>query len=112
MTALNRQREKLLGKPSLKSDECAVCGGRATNQHHVIPRGAGGTGSKELEALIPTVSLCGMGNVTGCHGAVHKGRIEFDYDEERQLWKWRRKGATAWHACHGQVHWKTYGGRR
>lgn len=111
MTALNRQQARYLDKPSLKSDVCAVCGRKAANDHHVIVKGLGGV-SKELEKRIPTISLCGMGNVTGCHGAAHKHRIEFEYDDDRELWLWRRKGCSAWHACFGQERWTTFGAKR
>ena len=71
---LNETNKHLIGKPSLKSDYCVVCGARATNQHHVIQKGMGGS-----KAKIPTVSLCGMGNTSGCHGKAHSGRLHFDY---------------------------------
>lgn len=73
---INRLNEHLLDKPSLKSDTCCVCGAPASNDHHVIPKGMGGS---KLAKRIPTVSLCGMGNTSGCHGKAHSGRLFFDY---------------------------------
>ena len=99
MAALNEQRKKLLGKPSIDSDVCAVCGRPATNRHHVIPKGIGGT---RLEREIPLIPLCGMGNVSGCHAAAHRHEIEFNYDEGRELWVWRRRGCQTWRVCLGQ----------
>jgi hypothetical protein len=47
-----------------------VCQGRATNIHHRLPRGAGGTNSKAN-----LLHLCGSGT-TGCHGWVESHRKE------------------------------------
>ena len=78
---LNETNKHLIGKPSLKSDYCVVCGARATNQHHVIQKGMGGS-----KAKIPTVSLCGMGNTSGCHKLAHEGKLHFYwFDEEYEL---------------------------
>lgn len=73
---MNNLNEHLLGKPSLQSDTCCVCGAPATNQHHVIIKGMGGS---KYAKQIPTVSLCGMGNTSGCHGKAHSGQLHFDY---------------------------------
>lgn len=72
---------ELLGLPSFISPYCLCCGEKATNQHHVIQKGMGGR-SKVIEDLIPTVSLCGFGNASGCHGFAHSGRLKIWYDGE------------------------------
>ena len=77
---LNNLNAHLLDKPSLVSDYCCVCGKPATNRHHVIIKGMGGTAFKKR---IPTVPLCGIGNTSGCHGLAHSGRLFFDY---KQWW--------------------------
>ena len=74
---LNETNRHLLGKPSLMSDHCCVCGKPATNNHHVIQKGMGGTKRKD----IPTLPLCGMGNTSGCHGKAHSGQLHFDFKE-------------------------------
>lgn len=43
---------------------CWVCGARATNTHHILPRSQGG--DDRLENFAP---LCGSGT-TGCHGLI------------------------------------------
>lgn len=73
---LNETNRHLLCKPSLTRAWCVVCGKKATNQHHVIVKGMGGS---RYAAQIPTVSLCGMGNASGCHGLAHSGKLHFDY---------------------------------
>ena len=73
---INETNRHLLNKPSLRRSWCVVCGKPATNQHHVIVKGMGGT---RYAKQIPTVSLCGMGNTSGCHGLAHSGRLFFDY---------------------------------
>ena len=109
MGAMNKQREKLLGKPSIVGNVCAVCGRPASNHHHVVQKGIGGS---RYANQIPTLPLCGWGNCNGCHGAAHRYEIEFDYDEDRELWLWRRKGCETWRVCYGQERWKTIGARR
>ena len=109
MGAMNKQREKLLDKPSIDSKVCAVCGRPAANRHHVIQKGLGGT---KLEPRIPTIPLCGFGNneYDGCHGLAHANRIEFKYDERDRLWKWRQtRHGGRWTVCFGQQEWTTYG---
>ena len=73
---LNHLNRHLLNQPSLRRAYCVVCGKPANNQHHVIIKGMGGT---KYAKQIPTVSLCGMGNASGCHGLAHTGRLFFDY---------------------------------
>lgn len=71
-------RNNLLDAPSVAWDgRCSVCGRPATNHHHVIPKGAGGT---RHEGRIPTVLLCGGGNASGCHGWAHSRRLHLNYD--------------------------------
>ena len=71
---LNDLTAPMLGRPSLHSPYCVVCGKPATNQHHVVIKGMGGS-----RRQIPTVSLCGMGNTSGCHGLAHAMRLHFRY---------------------------------
>jgi hypothetical protein len=57
-----------LDRPGLKSDRCVVCGSAASNNHHEPPRSRF---HKSDEPRIPTFSLCGGGNASGCHGLAH-----------------------------------------
>lgn len=50
---------------TLRQPECAACGGRTANGHHVLPKDRFGD---DLHENI--VGLCGSGT-TGCHGAHH-----------------------------------------
>lgn len=81
---MNDLRAELLGKPSMIRRHCVVCGLPATNKHHVIPKGMGGT---RLEPRIPKLSLCGMGNASGCHGMAHSGRLHFKWDGTRWMFR-------------------------
>lgn len=84
------RRERLLGKPSIETELCPFCGRLATNRHHIVPKGMGGTKS---ERDIPTVTVCGMGNAGGCHGRLHSRDIEMDWDDEARWWVYRRPHA-------------------
>lgn len=55
---------------------CCMCGGMASNAHHLVPKGMSG-GSLAVwtdfgRALhSPLVAVCGMGNASGCHRLLH-----------------------------------------
>ena len=85
MTLYNVQRDRLLGKPSIETEFCPFCGRLATNRHHILPKGMGGTKRKD----IPTVTVCGMGNASGCHGRLHDHTLELDWDETTGWWRYR-----------------------
>lgn len=91
----NVQRDRLLGKPSIESRYCPFCGRIATNRHHILPKGMGGTKSARL---IPTVTVCGMGNASGCHGRLHDGSLRLDWDEDAHWWRYCYPNAldSAW----------------
>ena len=86
MSLYNEQRDRLLGKPSVNTEYCPFCGRRATNKHHVIPKGMGGTAH---EKAIPTITVCGHGNTNGCHGRLHDHTLELNWDDETDWWKYR-----------------------
>lgn len=68
----------LMEGPSIKTDHCMICGRTwPLNQHHVVRRSAGQLwrGGKRLPK--PTVTLCGSGNASGCHGLAHQNRLHF-----------------------------------
>lgn len=68
----------LMDAPSVELDRCAVCG-RAwpLNRHHVVPRSKGELWRDGRKVPKPTVTLCGGGNASGCHGLAHSGRLHF-----------------------------------
>ena len=83
----NKYRENLLDRPSVKGDRCVVCGRFANNNHHVIPKGMGGI-PKSLESRIPTLVLCGQGNVSGCHGLAHQKKLHLNWSDGLGGWVW------------------------
>lgn len=70
----------LMDAPTIRSERCVVCGAPATNQHHIVWRSWGELWDTEGNNVPkPTVSLCGMGNVSGCHGLAHARMLHFRY---------------------------------
>ena len=52
---------------------CELCrSARATNAHHRMPRGMGGT-KRDIETVAWLLHLCGSGT-TGCHGMIERDR--------------------------------------
>jgi hypothetical protein len=64
---------------------CRRCGNLATNVHHRIGRGMGGSKRADINDLAALVMLCGSGT-TGCHGLI-TSRPEEAY---REGWSIRR----------------------
>ena len=82
---MNRRQEAMMALPSIEVCRggrivCPFCGRPATNRHHVVPRSQGGHDG-------PTVAVCGMGNASGCHGALHAHRLHLRPDGEG-WWEW------------------------
>jgi len=77
------------------NNQCFRCGAPATNIHHRQRRKVGGHDPSNL------LMLCGMGNVSGCHGWAHQhpkeaqseGFIVSAYADPRTQWVWRWDGA-------------------
>ena len=68
----------LMDGVSVIAPRCAVCGrARPLNQHHVVRRGAGRLYRNGVEVPKPTITLCGSGNASGCHGLAHANRLHF-----------------------------------
>lgn len=76
---MNRYQERLMDKPSLRSPYCVFCGRRKQSEHHLVPRSQGGTKG-------PTVSVCGLGNESGCHGLLHAHRLHVNWSDELEMW--------------------------
>lgn len=74
---------------------CTVCGNRATNSHHIVPRGkakrfALRTEDEDFVLHSPLFAVCGSGT-TGCHNDFHGGakyEIEWHWltDHFAELW--------------------------
>lgn len=94
-----------LDAPSIEGEWCCVCGGYATNRHHVFPKGMGGSREEG-----PTVTVCGFGNAGGCHGRLHDHTLHLRYRDGQWEWLATRspvKYATAlemdgWRVCRKQ----------
>lgn len=67
----------LLDGPDVVGERCAVCGRPATDKHHPAHRDRHVYGADGKPAHNPVISLCGAGNVSGCHGKAHAGRLHF-----------------------------------
>lgn len=77
-------RDDIYAAPSVRRVWCVVCGRPAQNDHHVIP-GARHATREHPES--PTLSLCGLGNASGCHGAAHAHRLHFRFtDRWEYMW--------------------------
>lgn len=76
---MNERDRRLMQGPSIDWPFCPFCGRRATNRHHIVPRSRGGKDG-------PTVTVCGMGNASGCHGKLHAHRLHMDFHDG--VWWW------------------------
>lgn len=78
---------------------CAVCGRTyPLNQHHVVRKGAGKLFRDGIEIPKPTITLCGAGNTSGCHGLAHQNRLHF---------RWvRAEGRKSRPHSFGSGHWE------
>lgn len=61
---MNELQRAMMDAPSIDTPYCPFCGRSAQNRHHIIPRSQGGHDG-------PTVTVCGIGNASGCHGKLH-----------------------------------------
>ena len=71
---MNLLQQALYSAPSIRTAYCVFCGRPATNQHHVVPRSQGGTDGA-------TLSVCGLGNASGCHGKLHSHKLHVRYQD-------------------------------
>lgn len=70
----------LMDAPTLRSSRCVVCGAPAHDQHHIVWRSWGELYDEDGNPRPkPTVSLCGFGNTSGCHGLAHQRMLHFRY---------------------------------
>lgn len=77
---LSRDFWDLMFCDSIKLPYCAVCGSHGhLEQHHMVPRSAGNLYYQGRKLDKPTITLCGMGNSSGCHGLTHAHKLHFRY---------------------------------
>lgn len=75
----------LMRGTSMMLNHCAICGRTyPLNNHHIVRRGAGKMYRCGVEIPKPTITLCGSGNTSGCHGLAHQNRLHFRWVEEKQ----------------------------
>lgn len=77
---MNEQQRAMMALPSIEYACCPFCGRMATNRHHIVPRSAGGKDG-------PTVTVCGMGNASGCHALLHAHRLHLRPSGDG-WWEW------------------------
>lgn len=96
--------EPMMDGPSVRADECVVCGRtHPLEQHHPVRRGAGRVIRDGREVPKPTLTLCGRGNVLSdggrpyCHGMAHHQMLHFRYTGRWEFLRTREpmKYATA-----------------
>lgn len=86
VTTLPEMWWPLMDAPSVETPWCAVCGKTGhIERHHMVRRSAGRLYRDGIEVPKPTITLCGFGNASGCHGLAHQGRLHFKY-EDGLLW--------------------------
>ena len=78
---MNEYEKVLMDKPSINSPWCVFCGRPATERHHIVFRSQGGSDG-------PTVSVCGWGNVSGCHALLHAHKLHMRWNDGR--WEYLR----------------------
>lgn len=72
----------LMDCPSIRDERCVWCGATwPLNQHHLVYRSQGELYRDGRKLEKPTVTLCGSGNASGCHGKAHQRRLHFKYED-------------------------------
>lgn len=78
VNTLSELLRPLMDGVSIRAPYCVVCGkNHPLNQHHIVRRGAGKFYRGGIEVPKPTLTLCGMGNTSGCHGLAHQNKLHF-----------------------------------
>lgn len=77
----------LMDGQTIATDHCVICGRRwPLNQHHVVYRSQGQLVRDGRKVRKPTLTLCGSGNASGCHGLAHHHRLHFRYEDGHWLY--------------------------
>lgn len=75
---MNQLDLALMEGKSIVTDHCVVCGAHGhLEQHHIVRRSAGQVVRAGIMLEKPTLTLCGRGNTSGCHGLTHQLRLHF-----------------------------------
>lgn len=81
-TTLELSKWGLMRAPTIKKPYCVVCGFTGhLEQHHLVRKGDGNIWGPAGMEDKPTITLCGRGNTSGCHGMVHMHRLHFRYTD-------------------------------
>ena len=77
----------LMSVPSVDTGgRCAVCGRYGpTEKHHIVWRSWGELYGQGRKLEKPTITLCGWGNTSGCHGLAHQRMLHFRVGESGRL---------------------------
>lgn len=94
---MNELQIPLFHAPSIETSLCPFCGKPVQNRHHIVPRSQGGTKGA-------TITVCGMGNASGCHGLIHAHRLHLRYEGH---WEYlRTEQPTKYQDALGMDGWK------
>jgi hypothetical protein len=78
VTTLDEIYWPLMELPSVELPFCAVCGATwPLNRHHFVWRSWGELVREGKAIPKPTITLCGSGNTSGCHGLAHSRQLHF-----------------------------------
>ena len=93
VTTLPEMWWPLMRSPSVRTPWCAVCGATGhLEQHHMVKRSAGQLVVHGHAVPHPTITLCGHGNASGCHGRAHAGLLHFRWVREDKIAGWFEYG--------------------
>lgn len=81
----------MLGKPSVRTTHCCMCGSYATDNHHEPAKSR--VTNKALRAFIPTFKLCGAGSASGCHRLMQIHRVKPAWSVRARRWSFRATDA-------------------
>lgn len=95
---MNEHDARLMQGPSIETLRCPFCGRMTQNRHHIVPRSRGGSKG-------PTVTVCGFGNASGCHGKLHGHTLHLDW-RDGAWWYLDSGEPTKYHEALGKDGWK------
>ena len=106
VTTMEGELLPLLDLPSIDLRWCAICGRTwPLNRHHVPPRSAGNAYRDGRRVPHPTITLCGSGNASGCHGLAHHRRLHFR-NVDGEWWYLLTDEPTKYHDALRMVGWR------
>ncbi len=85
ITTLSQELQPLMEGTSISLNHCAICGRSwPLNNHHIVRRSQGVFYRAGVKIPKPTITLCGSGNTSGCHGLAHQNRLHFRWVKSAQ----------------------------